>query len=154
MAGTRDNNLTQNQKKGISMVVSSLMKKYDFINNWALSPDWEKYDSLLYIIFYVDIEKLSKYFNLEIDPFYKEKYYDEGKEFKNSMLHTPLDAGEYGTPERNAIFDKSYDIKQNMESFMENMYEELPEQYQIFWGLHNMKHLVRLKVDEYISKMK
>ena len=84
---SRNNDLTEKQRRGIDLVVKSASKKYPFILGWELFPDWQKYDAHLYLDLYVDWNLISQYYNEPINPYYVE--YPEAID-KTSSLFTYL----------------------------------------------------------------
>lgn len=147
----RDNNFTPKQLRGLDLLGKSLMKKYDFIYDFSLASDWEKWHSIIYVDLFVNPEKLSKFMGLPIDEYYQIKL-DDGETLKYSLAHTILSAGESGSPERERNFEKSYNLKRDIENFLNKMYENLPDEMKINWVGEYGTYLCDIKIDNYISK--
>lgn len=129
----RNNQFTDKEKRGIELILKSLMKKYNFIYDWRLSPDWESWATHLYIDLYIDPNKLSEYFGIPVDPFYERNYFDEKKPYETSILLSILNIGEFKTPERQKYLDLGFNLKKDMNSFLENIYDHLPDDMIIKW---------------------
>jgi hypothetical protein len=60
----------QNVYKGINLSVKMLSQEFPFIVGWEFSEDINKYDFTIYISLLVNLEKVSKFYGLEVDPIY------------------------------------------------------------------------------------
>lgn len=150
MDATRDNNFTDKQKRGIDLICKSLMKKYTFIYDWEMDEGWEKWATYLYINLYVDIKKLSEFFNLPIHPHYQ-KLLDSGDKIRSSsILLLPLLPGEFGSPDREKYSDLSYNTRREMDVTANTLYENFPENMLIKWKGRYGEYVCNIQIDEFI----
>ena len=149
MSATRDNNLTLKHKRGLELIALSLMKKYKFINGWSLAPDWERWATTIYMNFNVNQDKLDKYYGKTHDQYYDVKF-EKGEEVPSSILFALFKNSGFDTPERQSQLDESYNIKRDMEKFLNLLYKNLPEDMIIKWdGETGREFQCEIKIDEF-----
>jgi hypothetical protein len=148
----RNNDLTDKQIRGIDLVVKSVSKKYPFILGWEFTETWKKYHYHLYINLYVDWKLISEFYNQPLRDFYI-KYPEEVS--GGATLFSYLDFDKSVTTQ-DSFFEKGYNEGMKIKSLMENLYNGLPEEFQVFFihagVLGDDKHVVVLTVDEFIQK--
>ena len=146
---SRNNDLTEKQRRGIDLVVKSASKKYPFILGWELFPDWQKYDAHLYLDLYVDWNLISQYYNEPINPYYVE--YPEAID-KTSSLFTYLGSE---NNDRDEHIQTGYNHGVKVRNLFTTLYQALPEEYQLFYthhgGLGDVKSLCSLTVNDYLN---
>jgi hypothetical protein len=147
---SRNNDLTEKQRRGIDLVVKSASKKYPFILGWELFPDWQKYDAHLYIDLYVDWNLISQYYNEPIKPYYVG--YPEMMLGKTSSLFSYLGSENVNRDEH---FQTGYNQGVKIRNLFTTLYQALPEEYQLFYthhgGLGDTKSLCSLTVNDYLN---
>jgi hypothetical protein len=141
----RDNNFTDKQLRGINLAINAAKRKYPFIVGWDFIPDYEKYDVTLYINLKVNLKKMADYLG---ETTYKE-YYENVEKF--GAILAPFDWGEYGTEDWEKFGEKSYKFGLTIADFINSAYEQLPEDFKIYYDLsHPFKYLTKIKPDYYI----
>jgi hypothetical protein len=147
---SRNNDLTEKQRRGIDLVVKSAAKKYPFILGWELFPDWQKYDAHLYIDLYVDWNLISQYYNEPIRPYYVGN--PEMMLGKTPSLFSYLGSENVNRDEH---FLTGYNHGVKIRNFFTTMYQGLPEEYQLYYthrgSLANTKSLCSLTVNDYLN---
>jgi len=147
---SRNNDLTEKQRRGIDLVVKSAAKKYPFILGWELFPDWQKYDAHLYIDLYVDWNLISQYYNEPIRPYYVG--YPDMMLGKTSSLFSYLGSENVNRDEH---FQTGYNHGVKIRNLFITLYQALPEEYQLYYthhgGLGDTKSLCSLTVNDYLN---
>ena len=64
--------ITPIKRKGIEMAVKGLSKTYPFVKGYRDDESVDKYESAHYIDLIIDLDKLSEYMGVEVNPFWKE----------------------------------------------------------------------------------
>mgnify|MGYP003337879069 CR=1 FL=1 len=146
----RDNNFTDKQIRGIDLTIKAASKKFPFIKGWDFSNGYEQYQVSLYLDLYVDLDELKEYAGeKEV-----KEYYRNSEKF--GAILSPFDWGDYGTDEWQAFADKSYELSQKINDYMNNFYSSLPEDYIINWvsqGFYgDQKNIVTVKADYFIPR--
>jgi hypothetical protein len=148
----RNNDLTDKQIRGIDLVVKSVSKKYPFILGWEFTETWKKYHYHLYINLYVDWKLISEFYNQPLRDFYINYPEQVGG---GASLFSYLDFDKSVTTQ-DSFFEKGYNEGMKIKSLMENLYNGLPEEFQVFFihkgVLGDDKHVAVLTVDEFIQK--
>jgi hypothetical protein len=148
----RNNDLTDKQIRGIDLVVKSVSKKYPFILGWEFTETWKKYHYHLYINLYVDWKLISEFYNQPLRDFYINYPEQVGG---GASLFSYLDFDK-SVATQDSFFEKGYNEGMKIKSLMENLYNGLPEEFQVFFThvgvLGNDKHVAVLTVDEFIQK--
>lgn len=148
----RNNDLTDKQIRGIDLVVKSISKKYPFILGWEFTETWKKYHYHLYINLYVDWKLISEFYNQPLRDFYINYPEQVGG---GASLFSYLDFDKLVTTQ-DSFFEKGYNEGMKIKSLMGNLYNGLPEEFQVFFThvglLGNDKHVAVLTVDEFIQK--
>jgi len=129
MSATRNNDLTPKQKRGLELVLKTLMKKYNFINGWELIRDWGKWATTFYFNLDVNIYKLSEFYNKPIDEYNKIKI-DNGEVIETTSLFSIVRTTNPGEQDR----DDAYNEKKNMQNFLNQLYENLPDDMVVVWS--------------------
>ena len=128
---SRDNNFTKEQIKGISLTIKGLSKKYKFVKNWEFTDDFEKYNSILYLNLYIDIDVLSEFAGIEVDDFYRRQILNDPENAEYVRLFGPLNY-DYQNKE---IAEKSARIKEDMVTYMNETYSMFPENLKIKYNV-------------------
>lgn len=148
----RNNDLTDKQIRGIDLVVKSISKKYPFILGWEFTETWKKYHYHLYINLYVDWKLISEFYNQPLRDYYINHFEDVSN---GASLFSYLDFDKSVTTQ-DSFFEKGYNEGMKIKSLMGNLYNGLPEEFQVFFihegVLGNDKHVAVLTVDEFIQK--
>lgn len=153
------NEFTDDQKKGLEMIMKSVKKKFPFIKGWKLSDTYENYITTLYIDIYFDLFELSEYLNLDIKDYYKKKYYESPKDINSSALSVFFnDKNEDVLGFSESLFDKLYEFKYDkIQKYMNNLYNYIPDKYKIYWSMESnlgtATSLVTLSPDVFIQKI-
>lgn len=146
----RDNDFTKDQIKGLALTVKSVMKSFYFIKDWELAHDYEKYNSIVYIDLYVDMDLVSKYTGYEMIPLYKRILADNPEEISGSLLFA---FGQHSDSEgRKQKSDLSVKVKEEIETSMNVIYEHhIPEEYKIYYDIFEFRDtLVKIGIDNFI----
>jgi hypothetical protein len=115
--------LTPNQVKGIDMVIKAIGKKYPYIVGWEKSEVFDKYQTQMFIDLIVDMEKLAKYYNSPI----KSYWVDDLIEGRYDSI-----GGAFYLVNYDEIRDDAYAAKRKIESRIQEMYNFLPKDFQVF----------------------
>jgi len=147
---SRDNDLTEKQKRGIDLVVKSAAKKYPFILGWELFPDWQKYDAHLYLDLYVDWNLVSQYYNEPINHFYDKR--PESVLGKTSALFSYLGSENVNSDKH---FETGYNHGVKIKNLITSLYQVLPEEYQLYYTHHgslgDVKNPCSLTLNDYLD---
>jgi hypothetical protein len=149
----RNNDLSNNQIRGIDLVVKSVSKKYPFIKGWTLPHHWEKYQAHLYINVYVDWNEVSKFYNLQFKEYY-DKVKNETIFEDTSSILAYFGSYEWGSPEQTEHFEKSYNEGVKIRNLVKGLYEALPEEFQLYYthgGMFPTRSLCSLTIDNYLD---
>jgi len=133
MSATRNNDLTPKQKRGLELVLKTLMKKYNFINGWELIRDWGKWATTFYFNLDVNIYKLSEFYNKPIDEYNKIKI-DNGEVIETTSLFSIVRTTNPGEQDRDEELNDAYNEKKNMQNFLNQLYENLPDDMVVVWS--------------------
>lgn len=154
METQRDNNFTDKQLKGITILIKASAKSYPFIKGWKFIDKYEKYNAHLYIILIIDAEILSEEVGLDIKPYYTEKL-EKGERIEFDAIFLFFEWGDYGTKEWEEMAKKSYNFGSKIKESITNSYSYLPEDMKIYYSgdtsFGGHKYPVSLIVDGYIT---
>lgn len=134
MSSTRNNNLTPKQKRGLELVLKTLMKKYNFINGWELIRDWGKWATTIYFNLDVNVYKLSEFYNKPINNEYYKTKIDDGEVISSGSLFSIVGTTKPGEIGREEELDYSYNIKKDMGNLSNILYENLPDDMVVVWS--------------------
>lgn len=115
--------LTPNQVKGIDMVIKAIGKKYPYVVGWEKSEVFDKYQSQMFINLIVDMTKFAKYYNSPI----KSYWADDLIEGRYDSL-----GGAFYLENYYEIRDEAYEVKKKIEKRIQEMYNYLPKDFQVF----------------------
>lgn len=148
----RDNNFTKKQLRGIDITISAARKTYPYIKGWEFSNGYEKYETTLYIILLVEIDKIEKVFNTKITNYHEK----EIKLNPDKIYSTPTSMLEdntiFGSDEWDEKITKSVEYSMELKKFVAKLYENLPEEYKIYYSSNlypEHMHETSLGVDGY-----
>jgi hypothetical protein len=149
--------ITPIKRKGIEMAVKGLSKTYPFVKGYKDDESIDQYESAHYIDLIIDLDKLSEYMGVEVNPFWKEHASDP--QYQKiyaiwSYLRFP-DEKEY---EGNISKHPGYILGQDITHLINTIYDFLPEQYKLYYK-SNTSYItpppiypVSLKVNGYIMR--
>lgn len=124
-------NITPIKRKGIDMVVNGLKRAYPFVMGYGDDPT-DQYKSSHYIDLIIDIDKLSEYMGVEVNPFWKqyvEKYPEQHKLYTLwSYLSFPNE-DTFGDINNHPGYKLEGEIKETLSM----LYEYLPDEYKLFY---------------------
>jgi hypothetical protein len=153
MSSYRDNNFTEKQIRGLNLTFDATKKKYKFLKKWDFSPTFKKYVNHLYLDITIDMFELADFLDLEIADFYKEhKNYMTGTSLSVFFRKKDDDNPSSGYFDRE-IFELSYKLRMEIESYFNNMYSFLPDDHKIFAVLDSsyepFMSLVSIRMDTF-----
>jgi len=150
--------ITPINRKGIDMSVNGLKKRYPFVLGYNDDPT-DQYKSSHYIDLMIDIDKLSKYMDVPVNPYWKqyvEQYPEQEKIYTLwSFLQFPNE-DTFGDINNHPGYILGEEVKETLTM----LYEYLPEEYKLYY-LHQSTifpddppkdYPVHLKINGYIMR--
>lgn len=116
--GVYKRELSLEKIKGIDIVVKSISKKYPFIKGWEFNDNWESWETLIVINFFVDYNEFKKYIG---DKKYRKSIY------KRTYLNLS-DAVNFD------YYDEVTDLGESIKNLSESLYETLPDEMVFHWS--------------------
>jgi len=148
----RDNNFSDKQMRGIQMAFNGTKKKYPFLKKWSLSQNFEKYDSFLYLDVFVNMYEIADYLDLKVRDYYRQNEKDMFASALSVFLKKKDSDNEWANDED--VFNLGYNLRVEMDSYLNNLYDLLPDNNKIFYTFDTIfgpqEYLVTIKLDNYI----
>jgi len=151
--------ITPIKRKGIEMAVKGLKKTYPFIMGYK-DDESDQYESAHYIDLLVDLDKLSEYMGVPVNPYWKNELSNDPLYQKVYAIWSYLNfpPPHNSTDSTNIHSHPGYILGQDIMALLGTIYEYLPEQYVLHYE-SNTSYItpppiypVRLKVNGYIMK--
>lgn len=146
----------KNHLRGLELAVNATKKKFPFIKGWKLNESYRKYDSVIYIDFYVDIEEFAKNVKYPISKHFK-MYFDK-KEYtsiKSSSLGVFFDVVDCPEGQYEQCADEKfhyfYAIKKLLNNRLDESYNMLPEEFKITFKSLNSDITVTPLSDDFLD---
>ena len=149
--------ITPIKRKGIEMSVKGLHKKFPFIIGYKDDESVDQYESAHYIDLIVDLNKLSEYMDVPVNPFWSVHASDPSYQkiyaiwsylkFPNEVDYT-----------KDIHNHPGYILGEDIRETVETIYELLPEQYKLYYESDTSYitpppiYPVRLKINGYIMR--
>ena len=126
--------ITPIKRKGIDMAVKGLRKKFPFIKGYEDDDSVDKYESAHYIDLIIDLDKLSDYMDVPVNPFWKVHASDP--QYRKvyaiwSYLNFPPPYN--NTNSDNIQSHPGYMLGGEIKSTLNTMYDYLPDEYKLFY---------------------
>ena len=149
--------ITPMKRKGIEMAVKGLSKTYPFVLGYKDDESIDKYESAHYVDIIVDLNKLSEYMGVEVNPFWKEHASDP-KYQKIYAIWSYLNFPNEVDYTKDISKHPGYILGQDITHLLNTIYDYLPEQYKLYYK-SNTSYItpppiypVSLKVNGYIMR--
>jgi len=146
--------ITPMKRKGIDMAVKALKKPFPFIIGYNDDIS-DQYVSAHYIDLLVDLNKLSEYMDVPVNPYWSNELSRDPKYQKVYAIWSYLKfPPEYNTSD--ITEHPGYVLGHEITSSLETIYEYLPEEYKLYYESESSfsnqvyTYPVRLKVNGYI----
>jgi hypothetical protein len=153
---TTQKDITPVKRKGIDITVRALIKLFPFITGYEDDSSVETYDSAHYIDLIIDLNKLSEYMNIPINPYWERLVRDKPEHRMVYALWSYLKFPD----EHEVTYDKDikthpgYILGAKVTNKLESLYSYLPDNYRLFYdftsGELTRTYPVRLKVNGYL----
>ena len=146
----RNNKFTKTQINGIDITIKAASKKYPFIKGWRFDKDFEKYESLLYIDVIIDYNEMAEIYNDKIHPMYK----DVSTPLNSSLFMFYLSKNPSFSEDqegKDEYFDLMYGESMKVKNYVKFIYENLPDEYAIYYPLSGSHFRCTLMIDNFIS---
>jgi hypothetical protein len=152
---TTPKDITPMKRRGIDMAVKGLKKTYPFVIGYE-DDSGDQYDASHYIDLIIDLQKLSEYMNVPVNPYWVN--FASQPEYRRiyslwSYLKFPNEE-EY---DKNIANHPGYQLGKDVMYLLESIYEYIPEDYKLFYTFTSefspdnpMTFPVTLKVNGYI----
>jgi len=151
--------ITPMKRKGIEMAVKGLSKTYPFVLGYKDDESVDKYESAHYVDLIIDLDKLSDYMGVEVNPFWKVHASDPQYQkiyaiWSYLKFPPPYD----NTDSTNIQKHPGYILGQDITHLLNTIYDFLPEQYKLYYesntGWFNPPPIypVNLKVNGYVMR--
>jgi len=147
--------ITPIKRKGIDMAVRGLKKPYPFILGYQ-DDESDQYDSAHYVDLIVDLDKLSEYMDVPVNPYWKNTLSQDSNYKKVYALWSYLSFPDEINYDDDIHSHPGYMLGKDVIDTLETIYEYLPEEYKLYypsrsgWITPPPSHPVRLKVNGYI----
>ena len=129
--------------KGVNLALKMLSKKYDFIDGWELADPVDKYKYTVFINLFVSLEKVKKYYGIDISDSYK-RISDHIYNTEYSKAY-PFSALDY-----EKVLEDPYKINKKLTSTFEEIYDDLPDHLKMERTDENRSYDVKdVKIDGY-----
>jgi hypothetical protein len=149
--------ITPMKRKGIEMAVKGLSKTYPFVLGYKDDESIDKYESAHYVDIIVDLNKLSEYMGVEVNPFWKEHASDPRYQ-KIYAIWSYLNFPNEVDYTKDISKHPGYILGQDITHLLNTIYDFLPEQYKLYYK-SNTSYItpppiypVSLKVNGYIMR--
>lgn len=146
----------KNHLRGLELAVNSTKKKFPFIKDWKFNESYQKYDTVIYIDFYIDIEELSKNVKYPISKHFK--WFIENKDYssiKSSSLGVFFEIKDCPEEKHDQCYEEKfqyfYAIKKSLNQRLDDMYNMLPEEFKITYNSHNSDITVTPMSDDFLD---
>jgi len=151
--------ITPIKRKGIEMAVKGLNKTYPFVMGYKDDTS-DQYESAHYIDLIIDLDKLSDYMGVEVNPYWKNELKNDPAYQKVYAVWSYLNfPPPYNNIDSTNISEHpGYILGQDNTQLLGTIYEYLPEQYKLYYesnsGWFNPPPIypVNLKINGYIMK--
>jgi hypothetical protein len=148
--------ITPMKRKGIDMAVKGLKKPYPFIVGYKDDESVDQYVSPHYIELLVDLNKLSEYMDVPVNPYWSNELSRDPKYQKVYAIWSYLKFPPEVDYNKDITTHPGYILGHEITSSLETIYEYLPEEYKLYYESDTTYitpppvYPVRLKVNGYI----
>ena len=153
---TTQKDITPIKRKGIDITVRALTKLFPFITGYEDDSSLETYESAHYIDLIIDLNKLSKYMDVPINPYWERVVRDDPQYRMVYAIWSYLkfpDEHEV-TYSTDIKTHPGYILGSKITDKLESLYSYLPDNYKLFYefitGTYTRTYPVRLKLNGYI----
>jgi hypothetical protein len=149
--------ITPIKRKGIEMAVKGLSKTYPFVKGYRDDESVDKYESAHYIDLIIDLDKLSDYMGVEVNPFWKE-HASEPQYQKIYAIWSYLKFPDEVDYTKDISKHPGYILGQDITHLLNTIYDFLPEQYKLYYKSNTSyispppTYPVSLKVNGYLMR--
>jgi hypothetical protein len=124
--------ITPIKRKGIDMVVKGLRKKFPFIKGYEDDDSVDKYESSHYIDLIIDLNKLSDYMDVPVNPFWKVHASDP----QYQKVYAIWSYLNFPPPYNNTNSDNiqshpGYILSEELKQTLNDIYSYLPDEYKL-----------------------
>ena len=148
--------ITPIKRKGIDIAVKGLKKQYPFVIGYEDDPTTQ-YESSHYIDLYIDLDELSEYMGVEVNPYWRGEIKNDPRYQKVFAIWTYLNfPPEYNVSSANVSEHPGYKLGEEIKDTLETIYQYLPDEYKLQytsktgWVDPPPIYDVRLKANGYI----
>ena len=124
--------ITPMKRKGIEMAVKGLSNTYPFVLGYKDDESVEQYESAHYVDLIIDLEKLSEYMGVEVNPFWKE-HSSEPQYQKIYAIWSYLRFPDEVDYTKDISKHPGYILGQDITHLINTVYDFLPEQYKLYY---------------------
>jgi hypothetical protein len=145
----RNNEFTNEQIRGLQLCFIFTKKKYPFLKSFMFSSDYSNYNTNLYLDAIIDPYMCAEFFGGYFEP------YDQIK-IENISLTSFVYLGDYTDNNYKKLQLFGREVKEDINKRLNQNYQYLPENKQIYWGLTPLKvnQLVNIEISKYIAYVK
>jgi len=149
--------ITPIKRKGIEMSVKGLHKKFPFIIGYKDDTS-DQYVSAHYVDLIVDLNKLSEYMDVPVNPYWSNELSRDSKYQKIYAIWSYLKFPNEVDYDKNIHNHPGYILGEDIRDTVETIYELLPEQYKLYYESDTSYitpppiYPVRLKINGYIMR--
>ena len=149
--------ITPIKRKGIEMAVKGLHKKFPFIIGYK-DDTTDQYQSAHYIDLIIDLQKLSDYMEVPINPYWLKLVEDKPHYEKIYAMWSYLtfpNEEQYNDDVKN---HPGYMLQKNITDLIQTIYEYIPEEYKMFYDYHSEwtnttnQYPITIKINAFIMK--
>ena len=148
--------ITPMKRKGIEASVKALSKVYPFITGYQDDITVDQYQSAHYIDLIIDLEKLSEYMGVPVNPYWKTYVKDNPKDQMIYAIWSYLKFPDEVDYTKDISIHPGYMLGEEIKSTLNTMYDYLPEEYKLYYTSSTSfinpppEYQVNLKVNGYI----
>ena len=156
MKETTPKDITPIKRRGIEMAVKGLKKPYPFILGYKDDESVDQYESAHYVDLIIDLDKLSEYMDVPVNPYWKNELSKDPKYNKVYAIWSYLKFPNEYDLDSDIHSHPGYMLGKDITETLETIYEYLPEEYKLYYQSDATYitpppiYPVRLKVNGYI----
>ena len=149
--------ITPIKRKGIEMAVKGLKKTYPFVIGYK-DDESDQYESAHYIDLLIDLDKLSDYMGVPINPYWKNELKNDPRYQKVYAVWSYLKFPNEIDYDKDITKHPGYSLGQDITQLLGTIYEYLPEEYVLHYESTSSYftprpiYPVRLKINGYIMR--
>ena len=147
--------ITPIKRKGIDMAVKGLRRPFPFITGYQDDPT-DQYESSHYIDLIVDLNKLSEYMEVPVNPYWSNELSNDPRYQKVYAIWSYLNFPSEYDYTKDVSTHPGFILGQEITSSLETLYSYLPEEYKLYYTSNTSfispppEYPVHLKVNGYI----